>query len=79
MTETTHTPDETTATVDEYTARMDKMLNSLKEKSQSNRSHQVQRTWIWLGIGVVISAGLIYLALSISSNGFQGAFHALVK
>lgn len=77
MTDATNKTNEEASTVDEYTARMDRMLNSLQNKSRSARVHQSHMTWIWLSAGVVVSAGLIYLALSMSSHGFQDAFHAL--
>lgn len=77
MNDAKHANEENAATVDEYTARMDRMLNSLQTKSRTTRTHQTQQMWIWLGAGVIVSSGLIYLALSITSSGFQGAFHTL--
>jgi len=77
MTDTKQIPEEETATVDEYTARMDRMLESLQSKSRNTRTHQSHLTWIWLSAGIVVSSGLIYLALSISHSGLQGSFHTL--
>ncbi|MBI1390407.1 MAG: hypothetical protein GC154_18370 [bacterium] len=65
--------------VDEYTAKMDRMVSGLKNRSKVKRAEQTRLTIIWLGVGVLVTAAMIFLALNVTSNGFEDMAHLLSR